>query len=207
MAAEGRSRRTPRVWPSSCGGSRPAASWLRPGSRQELAAAVTGFRASWPSLRRAGRLWAPAFLAPAPTPFASPPPGGAGAAARGPLNPGRTGGRLAGTGEQARRAVARGGAPSTARGGGGTLAGCGGWGVGCGVCGGGRDSCRRGHASALTRKCSHSGSHPLLRCPRTCGPHPRSNRRDKRQRRSQVAGRLLPFISGAKGKQPFSMFT
>lgn len=55
MAAEGRSSRTQRASPSSCGGSRPAASSLRPGStRSWLRQSQTSERAAHPCAGLAG---------------------------------------------------------------------------------------------------------------------------------------------------------
>lgn len=68
-----------------------------PNSGQELAAAITNFTARCPSLRRAGRLWARAFLAPAPPPSPPRPPEGL-ELPRWAFEPGAHGGRLPGAG-------------------------------------------------------------------------------------------------------------
>ena len=130
-----------------------------PGCGQELAATVSNFRARYPSRRRAGRLWAPALLLPAPPPSPPRPPEGLELPRRA-FEPGAHGGRLAGAGEPARR-----------------RAGCDGW-------GGGRDSCRkatrahtltltRAHTLAYTRTRAHSRSraHAAASLPGPCCSH------------------------------------
>lgn len=162
MAPEGLSGRAQRASPSSCGarGGRSLA-WL--GSLQELTAAVTNFRARCPSLRRACRLWAQAFLAPAPPPRLPAPRRGWSCSA-GPLNPGRTGGRLLGEGGASRSAAAR-SAPSTAKGRGRRATpGAVGWGPGQ------LPEATRTHT--LTHIQRHTRAHALTPRPLLCGPGP-----------------------------------
>lgn len=160
MAADGRSSRTQRASPSSCGGSRPAASSLRPGSARSWLRPGVGcgshkLQSELPIPAQGWVAVGSSFSGSRTTPLCLPAPRRGWSCGAGPLNPGRTEGRLAGAGEQAQRAVASGGgggAPSTARGGGGTLVRCG------GVWAGGRDSCREA-TRARTRTFTHTHTH------------------------------------------------
>lgn len=149
-------------------GLQAAAQSLGPGSRQELAAAVTNFRARYPSLHRAGRLWAQAFLAPAPPPRLPAPRRGWSCRA-GPLNPGSTGGLLLGEGgagpESTQHSEGRG---SSAR------RGAVRWGPGQ-LPGGHANTHTHSHTDTRTHRHRHTRALtpcPLLCCPRSCSSPP-----------------------------------
>lgn len=193
--------------PSSCGGSGrrlAAASWLRPGlgfGGHRLRSALPIPAQGWPAVGSG-------FSGSSTTPPRLPAPRRGWSCRAGPLNPGRTGGRLAGAGGSAE---AR-GAPSAARGGGGAPPGAVGWGVGWS---GGRDSCRRPrahtHTHAHTHICTRAhirarahSPHTPSRCSAAADLQPPPPAKWKIKGSAQS---LRPLISGARGKPPFSVLT
>lgn len=168
---------------SGCGASRPALARGVP-----LRPARTWRRRPQPSERAAHPCAGPAgcgsgFSGSGTTPPRLPAPRRGWSCRAGPLNPGRTGGRLAGAGGRRRE---RGGPRRTqhSEGRGRRAPGAVGWGVGCA---GGRDSCRRPRSLTHTHTRTYAHAHihththaraltsrplPLRRCPGTCSPHP-----------------------------------
>lgn len=150
-----------------------------PGCGQELAATVSNFRARYPSRRRAGRLWAPALLLPAPPPSPPRPPEGLELPRRA-FEPGAHGGRLAGAGEPARR-----------------RAGCDEWGPG---------QLPEGHTHTRAHTRIHTRALTLTRPPRRVAARtlqlpPQLSGREKRLRLNPIS-----YLWGS-GKQHFSPFT